>query len=116
MPANDDAKLKTLGIDTSFDKSLKPAWDPNVFEYRLILPGEPGSISLTPKANDGAAKVNTDGQGDGPVKFFMEDSLGPKTFEIVVTAEDGKEQQAYTITLFRDPKNCPNYNLSLIHI
>lgn len=76
------------------------------------------NITVTPTTQDSTAtiKVNgivaTNGQASQPINL----AVGPNTIKIVVTAQDGKTQKTYTITVTRAAALSSNDNLSALTI
>lgn len=80
-----NSALASLSVDKG---KLKPAFDPEVTEYKLSLPVKTEKITLTATPSDSTAKVN--GAGEIDVK------PGANKLSIVVTAENG-DSTTYTI-------------------
>ena len=80
-----DSSLASLSVDKG---KLKPAFDPDVTEYKLSLPVKTEKITLTAEPSDSAATVS--GAGEIAVK------PGENTVSIVVTAESG-DTTTYTV-------------------
>jgi hypothetical protein len=89
--ASTDATLKTLTVP---ERTLSPAFNPEIKAYTVDIAYEITAITITAETNDANATLTGDGlKSDLPV--------GKTTFEIIVTAEDDKIQAIYTIEVNR---------------
>jgi LPXTG-motif cell wall-anchored protein len=88
-----DATLSNLSVSPG---TLSPAFASATTEYNVEVPNAVNSITLTATKADANATVS----GDVGAKSL---SVGPNTFTITVTAEDGNTEKTYTITVTRDP-------------
>lgn len=95
-----DARLSAIEVSTS---ALDPLFNPDVFDYTLIVPVGTSSVDITPTPFYAGAAVS----GGGTVTL----SGGAATESIVVTSADASETNTYTINVVEaDGKN---YALSL---
>ena len=81
--------LKELGVEDFF---ISPGFTPERQAYAVYLPYEVDSLKLTAKTTDSKAKVKLPSARNIPV--------GESTYEIPVTAENGKVR-TYTLTVYR---------------
>jgi len=86
--ASRDASLASLTVDTG---ELSPAFDASKVTYYVTVPKGTSSVNIDANATDANATVT----GTGAVDV----SSGSGIATVVVTAEDGKTQQTYTVNI-----------------
>lgn len=87
-----NAYLKSLSIG---EGSLSPSFAKDKYEYSAEVSGKHSSVTVSAKSDDSKAKVSVSGN-----KNLKE---GKNTVTVTVTAEDGKTQKTYKITVTRGP-------------
>lgn len=111
-----DALLKSLTVQDQNGAQLKMlAFHPDETSYSLTVPYETTGVSFTPTANYTGATIEIQEKstlgGLAPSKvpsgntskvFQLEEAGKTKTFEITVTAEDGKTTKTYTMNFVRE--------------
>lgn len=111
-----DAQLKALVLNDQNGGQLKTfAFHPDETFYTLKVPYETTGISFTPTANQPGAVIQLRdgsplddivptyiGSGMTSKTYTLEEAGVPKTFSLLVTAEDGKTQKTYTVEVTRD--------------
>ena len=85
---SDDASLRRLTVSAG---ALTPAFHPNIDKYAVTMESSVKSIIFTATPNHRSATV----EGAGEQQLV----IGENIFPIAVTAEDGKTQKIYTITV-----------------
>jgi hypothetical protein len=98
--ASNDAALVGLKVSGGIG-AMTPAFAPTKAAYTLptVYGGDPGSITVTPYAEDENATITVNGvatPNNTPVKAIPL-AVGDNKVTIVVTAQDGKTTQTYTI-------------------
>jgi hypothetical protein len=108
--ASTNAGLAALTTSTG---TLSPAFAANHFAYTSSVANTITSISLTPTVAQAAAKVSVNRTPvfSGAATAALPLNIGPNTFSVLVTAEDGTTQQTYTITVTRGdfPNTAPSF-------
>ena len=89
--ASDDARLKDIQVSAG---SLVPMFNPGIKTYTVNVANEITNISVTGTANHNAATV----AGNAANKSL---DIGANLVSILVTAEDGKTKETYTVTVVR---------------
>ena len=111
-----DALLKSLTVQDQNGSQLKMlAFHPDETSYSLTVPYETTGVSFTPTANYTGATIEIQEKstlgGLAPSKvpsgntskvFQLDEAGKTKTFEITVTAEDGKTTKTYTLNFVRE--------------
>jgi hypothetical protein len=97
---SDNAELESLALSAG---TLQPAFSASVQQYAVSVPNTTTTISFTPRAADDAADVRVQDarvrRGDASPAFSL--AVGVNTFNIQVSAEDGKAQRLYTVQVVR---------------
>jgi C1A family cysteine protease len=110
---NDNLLALTISSGT-----LTPPFSSSTTTYTDSVANSVSNITVTSTTQDSTAtiKVNgivaTNGQASQPINL----AVGPNTIKIVVTAQDGKTQKTYTITVTRAAALSSNDNLSALTI
>lgn len=108
-----DALLKSLTVQDQNGSQLKMlAFHPDETSYSLTVPYETTGVSFTPTANYAGATIeilekgglipSQVPSGNTSKVFQLEEAGKTKTFEITVTAEDGKTTKTYTMNFVRE--------------
>ena len=111
-----DALLKSLTVQDQNGSQLKMlAFHPDETSYSLTVPYETTGVSFTPTANYTGATIEIQEKstlgGLAPSKvpsgntskvFQLDEAGKTRTFEITVTAEDGKTTKTYTLNFVRE--------------
>ena len=98
--SSNDATLKDLTI--SGGGKLSSPVDPDTYNYTATLPWNTGNFSITPTATQSNTHITVEGKdatsGQASSTFTMR--IGePRTFKIVVTAQDNVTQITYNLTV-----------------
>jgi len=110
--ASTDARLASLAISSG---TLSPAFSSDTTSYTASVGNSVTSISVTPTTTDATATVKINGV---VVKSGTASNInlkvGDNTITTIVTAQDGKTTDAYTIVVNRAPSSVASLsNLSL---
>lgn len=111
---NDDAQLKSLVLKDQDGGQIKTfAFHPDETSYTLSVPFETTGISFTPTSNDPNAVIRineegflfpsgtTTGSGMTSKVYKLKGPGEEETFEIVVTAENGRTEKTYAVKVTR---------------
>ena len=92
-PPSTDAKLKEIAIEK--DKgTLIPGFNPANMAYKLNAPKDTKEIELTLTPEGPGAKMEVDGK---PANPGVTKVPVPGTITVIVTAQDGKAKETYTV-------------------
>lgn len=99
-----NAALAGLALTTG---SLDPAFDPEVVHYSASVGHEDSLIAVVPRASDAAARISVNGQsvnsGSSSASVRLNVEGNDRVFRIVVTAQDGRTQREYDVSVYRAP-------------
>ncbi len=90
-PPSTNALLSELNVG---DRTLTPAFSPEIFNYTLTVPSDVTSIEISPKTAQSAATFTVDGNEDLKV--------GENTVTVTVLAEDRSSSETYTVVVTRE--------------
>jgi len=98
-PSN-NANLSALHFSAGV---LSPAFSPTTTSYSSNVVNGVGSVTVTPTTTDPTATVTVNGTAvaSGGTTAPIHINVGPNTFTIVVTAQDGTTTKTYTVTVNR---------------
>ncbi len=100
-PPGSDADLSALVVDPG---TLNPGFDPAITAYTVNVGHDVSSIALTATLSDAGATMTIDGAvvESGDTVTLTLGAVGAATgIDIVVTAEDGVTEKAYSVTVNR---------------
>lgn len=117
---NTDAELLDVELNDQDGKPLKMfSFHRDETRYEITLPYAVRSVSFTAKTNDANAAIqlkdhenliHSTGLSLDPVTsgsstklYKLNDPGSPRTFDLIVTAEDGKTEKTYTFIIDREP-------------
>lgn len=97
------SSIATLAALSPSAGSLSPAFDSSTSDYTLLVENSSDSITLSPTATDGGARISVAGEvvESGTDSSDIALSTRETTINVVVTAEDSVTVQAYTVTVTR---------------
>jgi len=96
---NDNANLFDLFID---EGTLTPEFNSDIIKYSAVVSYDIESITITAIPVDEVATVSDDVGKQNLI-------VGENTFEIIVTAQDGKTTKTYTIIIIREAPHVHKY-------
>lgn len=104
--SNDDEGLEDLQVSAG---ALEPAFDADVFEYRVEVANDVASLTVTATADDEAATVEVNGApvDSGTASPPIALVIGETVITIDVIAEDG-DRDTYTLRITRLPPPSDN--------
>jgi hypothetical protein len=87
--------------------SLQPAFDPEVLHYSSSVGHEDSMVAVVPGSSDAAARISVNGQivasGSASASVRLGVEGNDRVFRIVVTAQDGRTQMEYDVSIYRAP-------------
>ncbi|OME89887.1 cadherin-like beta sandwich domain-containing protein, partial [Paenibacillus sp. FSL H7-0331] len=98
--ASSNANLSSMAVSGI---TLSPSFDPGTFSYTASVANGVTLVIVTPTVSDSNAKVKvngtavTSGQASGAINL----NVGNTQITVVVTAQDGKTMQTYTVNMSR---------------
>ena len=106
-----NALLRSLTLSSG---SLSPSFSPNTLTYVASVANNVMSLTITPTISDPTAILMVDGTllSSGSASGSLDLSVGPNTFVILVTAQDGTPQ-TYSLTVTRHSNNANLRSLTL---
>ncbi|QJD95219.1 hypothetical protein HH214_04665 [Mucilaginibacter robiniae] len=98
--ASSVATLNALSISSG---NLSPVFNSNTQSYAASVSNATTSIAIKPTATDATAtiSVNSTPVISGTASSAIPLAVGSNTIQVVVTAQDGSTQKAYTLTVMR---------------
>ncbi|MEA5136676.1 MAG: cadherin-like beta sandwich domain-containing protein [Candidatus Fimivivens sp.] len=113
-----EARLSSLKVDSL---TLKPKFNPNTLKYTLTIPEGTAGMTVTPTAVNQYATitVNEVGVKSGTASQKITPTDASSKVSIVVTAQDGKTQKTYMLSvtdenLIEKSNNADLYSLSFV--